>query len=113
MIFRFLLDVNCLLRYTKSMKKADLINRVQNTDDIPRLTKKETRLIVDAVFDRISDALIEGDRVFVPHFGTFRPVTRPARSGQHPATGEAIEIQPSTTISFRPAKTLKQDLKEG
>jgi integration host factor subunit beta len=42
------------------MTKADLIEEVSK---LSSLTKKETELIVNTVFDNITDALAKGDKV--------------------------------------------------
>ena len=35
---------------------------------------------------------------------------RPARKGRNPQTGEAIKIKASTTVGFRPATALKDNM---
>jgi DNA-binding protein len=49
------------------MTKAELIEEVAK---IASLTKKETELIVNTVFDNITDALSKGDKVELRGFGS-------------------------------------------
>jgi integration host factor subunit beta len=58
------------------MTKADLIEEVSK---LSSLTKKETELIVNTVFDNITDALAKGDKVELRGFGSFRIRHRPGR----------------------------------
>ena len=51
------------------MTKADLIDEVSR---VSSLTKKETELIVNTVFDNITDALAKGDKVELRGVGSFR-----------------------------------------
>ena len=51
------------------MTKAELIEEVAK---VASLTKKETELIVNTVFDNITDALSKGDKVELRGFGSFR-----------------------------------------
>ena len=51
------------------MTKADLIEEVSK---LSSLSKKDTELIVNTVFDNITDALAKGDKVELRGFGSFR-----------------------------------------
>jgi len=47
-------------------------------------------------------------KLTVPGFGTFTKKKRAAREGRNPQTGESIKIKASVTMTFRPAKDLKE-----
>ena len=89
------------------MTKADLIESLANTADLP---KGQAERVVNAVFDDIVAALRKGDKVTLSGFGTFQVSERKARTGRNPKTGEAMKIKASKTVGFKPAKALKDTL---
>jgi len=86
------------------MNKTDLIAKVAELTD---LSKKDATKAVDAVFDAISDALQNGDKVQLVGFGNFEVRERQARKGRNPQTGEEIDIAASKMPAFKPGKSLK------
>jgi DNA-binding protein HU-beta len=75
------------------------------------LTKKDIEAIVNGLFDEISDALKNKDKVQFVGFGTFETRERSSRSGRNPQTGETIEIPASTVPAFRAGNKLKEAVK--
>lgn len=61
----------------------------------------------------LAEALNGGDRVRLNGLGVFEPKANPAREGRNPRTGEAMTIQASRSVKFRPAKPLKDALNGG
>ncbi|GMV39948.1 MAG: DNA-binding protein [Myxococcales bacterium] len=92
------------------MTKADLIQQVQVTKGLPQLSKKDTSLVVDAVFEALKASLKKEQRFSYPGFGTFNVKERKARTGRNPRTGDSIEIGGSKTVSFKPSPTFKDGL---
>lgn len=92
------------------MTKAELIEKVQSTKNIPELTKKNTALIVDAVFENLKKAIKKDGRFSYPGFGTFNVKKRKARKGRNPRTGDEIQIKASKTVTFKPAPAFKEKL---
>lgn len=90
------------------MNKTDLINAVSEKSE---LSKKDAGKAVDAVFDSIQTALVNGDKVQLIGFGNFEVRERAARKGRNPQTGEEIEIQASKQPAFKPGKDLKEAVK--
>lgn len=86
------------------MNKSELIAKVAETAD---LQKKDATKAVDAVFQAISEALQNGDKVQLVGFGNFEVRERSARKGRNPQTGEEIEIPASKVPAFKPGKALK------
>jgi len=86
------------------MTKTELI---ANVADKAGLAKKDAEKAINAIFDSITNALKEGDRVQVIGFGTFEVRERAARKGRNPQTGKEIEIAASKTPAFKPGKALK------
>lgn len=86
------------------MNKTDLIAKVAELSD---LSKKDATKAVDAVFEAISEALQNGDKVQLVGFGNFEVRERQARKGRNPQTGEEIDIAASKMPAFKPGKSLK------
>lgn len=90
------------------MTKAELIDAVVKNASAQgvELTKKDTRVLLDVVFETISGAIKEDERFSYPKFGTFRLRHRKARKGHNPKTREQIDIPASNSVGFKPAPTL-------
>ena len=89
------------------MTKSELIESITA---MTGLTKKDTERVLEALFDRLSNALTAGERVDLRGFGTFEAKETKARTGRNPATGEKIDIPASRRATFRPSKELKNRL---
>ncbi|WP_195570988.1 HU family DNA-binding protein [Paenibacillus sp. 1001270B_150601_E10] len=89
------------------MNKSELITDVSEATE---LSKKDVTKVVDAVFDAISKALQNGDKVQLVGFGNFEVRERSARKGRNPQTGEEIEIAASKVPAFKPGKALKDGI---
>ena len=87
------------------MTKADLINEVVKTSN---LTKKETELIVNTIFDNIADALGKGEKVELRGFGSFRIRHRNARKGRNPKTGTGVSVPEKRIPFFKVGKRLRE-----
>ncbi len=73
-----------------------------------RLTLEGAARAVDAVFDRISEALVTGDRVELRGFGSLQSKSYPGYRGRNPRTGEEVEVAPKRLPVFRPGKELRE-----
>ena len=89
------------------MTKTELIVNVAEKAGIDR---KKADKAVNAVFDAIKQALVEGDKVQIIGFGTFENRTRSARKGRNPRNGEVIDIPASKLPSFKAGKSLKESV---
>ncbi|MBN6188592.1 HU family DNA-binding protein [Aneurinibacillus sp. BA2021] len=89
------------------MNKTELITKVS---EVAELTKKDATKAVEAVFDAITEALKDGEKVQLIGFGNFEVRERAARKGRNPQTGEEIEIAASKVPAFKPGKALKEDI---
>ncbi|QDX93050.1 HU family DNA-binding protein [Brevibacterium sp. JNUCC-42] len=90
------------------MNKTELIAKVAETAE---LTKKDAGQVVDAVFEAITGALKDGEKVQLMGFGTFEVRERAARKGRNPQSGEEIEIPASKLPAFKAGKELKEAVK--
>lgn len=86
------------------MNKNDLIAAVAESAD---LSKAKAGEVVDAVFSAIEKTLKSKEEVRLVGFGTFATSRREASKGRNPRTGEEIDIPASTSVRFKPGKTLK------
>ncbi|WP_040228344.1 HU family DNA-binding protein [Bhargavaea cecembensis] len=90
------------------MNKTDLVNSVAEATG---LSRKDATNAVESVFNSISDALANGDKVQLIGFGNFEVRERAARKGRNPQSGEEIEIAASKVPAFKPGKALKDAVK--
>src|SRR5579864_4139132 len=86
------------------MTKADLIEEVSR---VVEMTRKESEVIVEAIFDSIVRSLRNGDKIEIRGFGSFRTRQRQARVGRNPKTGERVEVPAKKIPYFKPSKELK------
>ena len=86
------------------MNKKELIDIVSQKKD---LTKKDAEALVDTVFDTMIESILEGDKVLISGFGTFKVNDRKARKGISPKTQEEMVIPASKTVTFKPSNRLK------
>jgi integration host factor subunit beta len=64
-------------------------------------------VIVDTLFESVTRALREGDKLEVRGFGSFRVRQRNSRVGRNPKTGEKVEVPAKRVPYFKPSKELK------
>ena len=92
------------------MTKADLVEEVSK---VTELTRKDSEVIVDTLFDSVIKALKTGDKLEVRGFGSFRVRQRNARVGRNPKTGEKVEVPAKRVPYFKPSKELKDVINHG
>jgi DNA-binding protein HU-beta len=86
------------------MIKADLVNRVADLSDLPRMKAAQA---VDTIIDAMKGALCEGKRIELRGFGVFQVRDRKKGVGRNPKTGVEVAITPGKTVRFKPGKELK------
>ena len=91
------------------MTKADLVEEVAK---VTELTRKDSEVIVDTLFESVIKALRIGDKLEVRGFGSFRVRQRNARVGRNPKTGEKVEVPAKRVPYFKPSKELKDLINE-
>src|SRR6478735_8556224 len=67
------------------------------------LNKRESKDMIDAFFDLVSDSLVEGNDVKISGFGNFQIRTKAPRPGRNPRTGEAIPIDARRVVTSHPS----------
>lgn len=86
------------------MNKAELVAAVAEK---AALSKKDSEKAVNAAFEAITAAMVEGDKVQLVGFGAFEVKERNARVGRNPRTKEEIQIPASRVPVFKAGKALK------
>ena len=93
------------------MTKSVLIEKVE--EKVEGLTRNQTEIVVDTVFDSIKKALMSGDKIEIRGFGNFRLKTRNPRKARNPKTGESVEVPGKKVLYFKVGKALKEALNKG
>lgn len=91
------------------MTKADLIEEVSR---VVEFTRKESEVIVEAIFSSVVKSLKDGDKIEIRGFGSFRTRQRQSRVGRNPKTGARVEVPAKRIPYFKPSKELKDLVNE-
>ena len=86
------------------MTKAELVEKVANEIN---LTKKQTEVVVNTVFQSITESLSQGNKVELRGFGSFRIRDRNARVGRNPKSGAKVEVPAKRVPFFKAGKALR------
>ncbi len=90
------------------MTKSVLIEKV--AEKVEGLTRNQTEIVVDTVFDSIKKALMSGQKIEIRGFGNFRLKTRNPRKARNPKTGESVDVPGKKVLYFKAGKALKEAL---
>ena len=90
------------------MNKADLVARIAQD---AALTKQQSEKVLDALIGSVQDALSKGEKITLVGFGTFSAMSRPARTGRNPQTGQALYLPARKAPKFTPGKKLRQTVR--
>ena len=82
------------------------INKITKKNSF--LYQKDIHKIIDTLFNTITKALKDGDRVELRGFGTFSTKLRNARIGRNPKTGEPVAIPQKKITFFKMGKSMKE-----
>ena len=93
------------LRGEVKMTKAELVEKVSGQIN---LTKKQTEIIVNTVFQSITASLSEGKKVELRGFGSFRIRERNARLGRNPKSGAQVDVPAKRVPFFKAGKELRE-----
>ena len=88
------------------MTKSGLIEDVAKRT--PHISKKDTEVVVNTIFESMIEALRGGDRIEIRGFGSFQVKVREARDGRNPKTGEPVHISAKRTPFFKVGKELRE-----
>lgn len=87
------------------MTKSELVQRLVEANR--HLVRRELEIIVDAIFNEITAALLRGDRVELRGFGAFSVRKRDARVSRNPRTGASISVSEKHFPFFKAGKQLR------
>ena len=90
------------------MTKSELIQRLAEAN--PHLYQRDVARIVTTIFDEITEALANGDRVELRGFGAFSVKERGSRIGRNPRTGESVSVAAKYIPYFKTGKQLRDKL---
>lgn len=90
------------------MIKSELINKIAEAN--PHLYHRDVEQLVSTIFDEITEALANGDRVELRGFGAFSVKKRAARTGRNPRTGEQVQVEEKHVPYFKTGKDLRERL---
>ena len=90
-----------------TISKADLVKELAEKTG---MGQKDTKALMDGLFETVSSHLKQGDKVQVTGFGTFEVRDRSARTGVKPGTTEKINIPASKYPAFKAGKSLKHEV---
>jgi len=87
------------------MTKSDLINALNSEYDI---TKQEAATIVNVLFNEMSNALANGERVEIRGLCSFYVKKYGKYTGRNPKTGARIKVRTKKLPFFKCGKELKE-----
>ncbi|MBE0565154.1 MAG: integration host factor subunit beta [Krumholzibacteria bacterium] len=89
------------------MTKAELVEIIAAETGV---SKKDTGQIVELIMDNIGRALLDGDRIELRGFGSFKVKTRGARQARNPRTGDSVAVPAKRVPFFKASNELKARL---
>lgn len=90
------------------MIRSELIQKI--ADENPHLYQRDVEKIVNTIFEEITNAMAQGNRVELRGFGAFSVKKRDGRTGRNPRTGEAVEVEEKHVPFFKTGKLLRDRL---
>lgn len=87
------------------MTKSQLVTILAEEANITRL---KAEVVVNTLFDSISEALVKGDRVEIRGFGSFVNREYGAYKGRNPRTGAVIDVKQKKVPFFKAGKELRE-----
>lgn len=88
------------------MNKSDLIEAIAAR--CPNLAMKDVEIIVNTIFNSMTTALVDGDRIEIRGFGSFEVRVRQPRSGRNPKTGATVNVGVRRVPFFKVGKELRE-----
>jgi integration host factor subunit beta len=87
------------------MNKSELIETLAARKG---LSYKKAEEIVNTIFDSMTDAMINEERIEIRGFGSFVVNHYKSYTGRNPKTGESIPVKPKKLPFFKVGKELKE-----
>lgn len=93
------------------MNKSDLIESLSKR--LPNLAARDVEVIVNTVFDSMTDALRHKERIEIRGFGSFEVRVRKPRVGRNPKTGMSVDVGERLVPFFKVGKELRERVNKG
>ncbi len=87
------------------MTKSELIDAVSEKTSV---TKSRAELVVNCIFDSMTDALRNGEGIEIRGFGSFTVRQYRPYSGRNPRTGSSVHVSSKRLPFFKVGKELKE-----
>lgn len=87
------------------MTKSELIERLAQHADLP---KKRAEEAVNCIFQTLSQALADGQRIEIRGFGSFSLKQHRSYTGRNPKTGDVVPVAEKASIHFKVGKELRE-----
>ena len=88
------------------MTKRDLVEML--AEKCTNLSQKDAETVVNTVFNSMTEALANGERIEIRGFGSFQVKQRNAREGRNPRSGEKVMVATKKVPFFKVGKELKK-----
>jgi integration host factor subunit beta len=89
--------------------KSEIIKQLHQKH--PNLNRSQIKIIVDIMFDTITDSLAKHKPVELRDFGRFSvKIIKAKYNARNPKTGEIIYVPEKKKVSFKMSKHLKQNI---
>ena len=86
------------------MNKIEFIDAISTKTG---LTKKDTKAVIDAALETITETLAKGEQVALVGFGTFSVKARNARTAKVPGTDKTVNVPATTVAKFKVGSNLR------
>ncbi len=86
------------------MNKSDLVRAIAAKSNV---TQRDCEVMLKTFTDSVMEAVAKGEKVSLVGFGSFGVVSRKARSGRNPATGQKIKIPAKKVPKFTAGKEFR------
>ena len=88
----------------KTLTRADLADAVARQIGLSRI---DSASLVESILDHICRALIDGENVKIPGFGTFILRNKKERIGRNPKTGIEVPISKRRVLTFKASQSMR------
>ncbi len=92
------------------MTKSDLVQII--SERIKTLSYQEVDMLVNTLFGKMTDALVQGKRIEIRGFGSFEIRVRPSREGRNPKTGKQVFVNTRRVPFFKVGKELRERINQ-
>ena len=92
------------------MTRSELIHSLVTRFDLPL---RRATLVMDLLFDILSEGLERDEKVEIRGFGSFTPKLSKPRLSRNPQTGEEIHVGARRSIAFKAGRGLYTKLNSG